>query len=149
LSPGYNAERSRFHFSSIAHDNSSLSSTIITEPPSASLNAGPTSALETPKPVLLSGTQTIHKFSHDPTGAPRPGHESDQADTVFIALALWRIWTEVDGRRKRADLVCSVNVNLSAADGKGDEERSSVEAWWGKAVDSLRILDFDLFGDEE
>ncbi|KAK1922250.1 hypothetical protein DB88DRAFT_497668 [Papiliotrema laurentii] len=139
----------RYHFDSIAHDNSSLSNTILTPAPASPLPSQPTSLPSTPSPVILTGTQKIHKFSHDPTGAPRPGHEADTADTVFIALALWRVWLHFDGgRKKKADLVCSVNVNLSAVDGKGEQERLAVEEWWTRSVQSLRILDFELFGDE-
>jgi hypothetical protein len=119
----------------------------------------------TPTPLILAGTQRIHKFSYNPTGAPRPGHETDQPDEVWIAVALWRCWVESAGpiagegegagagagagekKKKKADLVLSVNVNLSAEDGKGQEERRWVEEWFARAVGSLRIEDWHLFGD--
>jgi hypothetical protein len=114
----------------------------------------------TPTPLILAGTQRIHKFSYNPSGAPRQGHETDQPDEVWIAVALWRCWVESAGsipgegdgeggreRKKKADLVLSVNVNLSAEDGKGQEERRWVEEWFARAVGSLRIEDWNLFGD--
>jgi hypothetical protein len=53
------------------------------------------------------------------------------------------------GRKKKADVVLSVNVNLSAADGKGAEEVKRVEEWLPRAVGSLRVDDWNLFGDIE
>jgi len=53
------------------------------------------------------------------------------------------------GASKKADVVCSVNVNLSAADGRGALEREAVERWWRRAVEGMRILDWGLFGDAE
>ncbi|WWC95141.1 hypothetical protein V866_001995 [Kwoniella sp. B9012] len=144
-------EAIKFHFSSIAHDNASLHSTILTPPPSSSIPSQPSdeSSATTPQPVILGGTQRIHKFSHNPTGAPRPGHEDDTPDEVWIGVALWRIWLENQqtGKKKKADLVLSVNVNLSAEGGKGSEEKERVEKWFvGDCVRSLKVLDFGLFG---
>lgn len=58
-------------------------------------------------------------------------------------MALWRCWYG----QKRADLVLSVNVNLSAPD--GEDERRIVEAWFGHTVAQLRIEDWGLFADSE
>lgn len=142
----------RFHFASLAHDNAALSSHITTTPTPTPAPAPveTTSAnlalLPTPAPVLIAGTQTVHKYSHDPTGAPRPGHESDMPDSVYIALALWRVNVLVTdtGARKRADLVLSFNVPASA----GGEERERVEGWFKEAVGDMKIVDWGLFGDE-
>ncbi|RXK40067.1 hypothetical protein M231_02707 [Tremella mesenterica] len=166
-------EATKFHFESIAHDNSSLSTTVLTPSPgspvpSRPLHALPTETLDsTPQPVILTGLQKVHKYSQDPSGAPRPGHEGDDPDEVWIGVALWRCWveqvrpledapvTDLDTggghgvRKKKADLVYSVNVNLSASDGNGYRERQMVEAWWQRSVGSLRIEDWNLFGDEE
>jgi len=136
---------SRFHFNSIAHDNSALSSTILTPTPQPSplTSSQITESPTTPQPIILKGIQKIHKFSYDPTGQPRPGHEGDIPDDVFIGVALWRChWG-----RKKADLVMSVNVNLSAEGGEG--ERGVVEGWWEDAVGSLELKDWELFGDEQ
>ncbi|WVQ83656.1 hypothetical protein IAT38_005799 [Cryptococcus sp. DSM 104549] len=147
-------EAAKYHFSSIAHDNASLQSAILTPPPTSPLPSSPSSfptssPLPTPTPVILSGTQKIHKFSHDPTGAPRPGHETDVADDVWIGVALWRVWLEGPEGKKKADVVLSVNVNLSSGDGNGPKEREIVEGWFKDAVWSMKILDYGLFGDSE
>ncbi|WVW86404.1 hypothetical protein I302_108450 [Kwoniella bestiolae CBS 10118] len=141
----------KFHFSSISHDNASLHSTILTPAPSHPIASHPTPEGEasTPTPIVLGGTQRIHKFSHNPSGAPREGHEGDIPDEVWIGVALWRIWLEDQqtGKRKKADLVLSVNVNLSAEGGLGVQEKERVERWFfGDCVKSLRIEDFGLFG---
>ena len=85
----------------------------------------------------------MHKFSHNPSGAARPGHEGDVPDQVWIGMALWRCWHG----QKRADLVLSVNVNLSAPD--GEAERRNVEAWFGQTVEQLKIEDWSLFADSD
>lgn len=133
----------RYHFNSIAHDNAALSSTIITPPrPIAAQKSQPP---QTPAPVVLAGTQKVHKYSHDPTGAPRPGHENDVPDEVWIGVALWRVNVDQEGQpRRRADVVCSVNVPASA----GEEERAAAESWWIQAVGQLRIVDWGLFAEE-
>ncbi|ORY31653.1 hypothetical protein BCR39DRAFT_526129 [Naematelia encephala] len=138
-------EAVKYHFSSLAHDNSALSSHILTSSPSSPIpsSSQQTTTPITPTPVILTGIQKIHKYSHAASGAPRPGHESDIPDDVWIGVALWRVWVG----HKTADVVCSVNVNLSATDGKGNEEKQSVEAWWVRAVEGFRIVDFGLFGD--
>jgi len=146
------ADGRRFHFESIAHDNASLHSTILTPCPPSPISSTPLSfsnpiSLPTPRPIILSGTQRIHKFSHDPSGAPRPGQDTDLPDEVWIGVALWRCWLEDPsaGVSKKADLVCSVNVNLSAEG--GNDEGRRVEEWWTRTVGTLRILDWELFGD--
>ena len=73
---------------------------------------------------------------------------------MFIGVALWRVWIEGDpeeggGTKKKADVVCSVNVNMSAEDGNGPMERQRVEEWWLRAVGSMRISDYNLFGNAE
>ncbi|ODN95336.1 hypothetical protein L198_04732 [Cryptococcus wingfieldii CBS 7118] len=141
-------EAAKFHFGSIAHDNASLSSTILTPPPSSPIPSTPsTSTPSQIKATTLAGTQQIHKFSHDPTGAPREGHEADVPDQVWIGLALWRVWIEGAAGRKKADVVLSVNVNLSAEGGEGAKEQHLVEGWFAQAVDSFKVEDFGLFGD--
>lgn len=141
----------RFHFASLAHDNAALSSAITT--PQESIPApGPTQVtqadlanLATPQPVLIAGTQTIHKYSHDPRGGPRPGHEGDAPDDVFIGLALWRVNLEIGAKRKRADLVLSFNLPAAA----GKEERDAAEGWFKEAAAQLKIVDWGLFADEQ
>lgn len=60
-------------------------------------------------------------------------------------MALWRCWMG----KKKADLVLSVNVNMSAEDGQGQLERERVEGWWLRSVGSLKLKDWNLFGDSE
>ena len=147
----------RYHFDSISHDNSALSSSILTCPPPTP--SGPGSGASTPTPLVLTGTQSVQKFSG--ASGPRRGHETDSPDTVWIALALWRVWIRSEphhtsgsaesreggrGMEKKADVVCSVNVNMSSA--AAEEERKRVEGWWMKAVRGLEMRDFGLFGAE-
>lgn len=47
---------------------------------------------------------------------------------------------------RKADVVCSVNVNLSAVGVW--EEMKLVTGWWEKTVESLRVVDWMLFGDD-
>lgn len=70
---------------------------------------------------------------------------------MWIGLALWRCWLEPTGTagRKKADVILSVNVNLSAEGGGGEQERERVEGWFEQAVGSLRIEDWGLFRDAE
>lgn len=62
---------------------------------------------------------------------------------MWIAVALWRCWRG----KKKADVVMSVNVNLSAEGGQ--EEKQRVQGWVDSAAASLSIQDWELFGDSE
>lgn len=67
-------------------------------------------------------------------------------------MALWRCWLEPTGSgggRKKADVVMSVNVNLSADGVDGEKERSRVDGWFEGTVESMRIVDCGLFGDSD
>lgn len=137
-----NADR-RFHFDSLAHDNTALSSNILTAAPASNVASAPLESPDQLRPITLVGTQTIHKFTHNPTGAPRPGHEDDKPDEVWIGMALWRCWLG----KKKADVVMSVNVNLSAEGGHAEKEK--VSSWFEGSVDSLIVEDWGLLGDSE
>lgn len=122
----------RFHFSSLAHDNSALSSDIssIDLPSSTSANGSSESSQpEVQGPTILQGTQTVSKFN-------RPAEE---ADTVMIQFALWRIPT------KNADVTLCVNYPIKM--GETGEERDPEEAKkvFEDAVRSFAIKDFGLF----
>lgn len=124
----------RFHFSSLAHDNSALSSNISTVdlPSSSSTTANGSADSSRPEvqgPTVLKGTQTVSKFN-------RPAEE---ADTVLIQLALWRIPS------KNADVTLCVNFPIKM--GESGEERDPVEARkvFESAVRSFEIKDFGLF----
>lgn len=111
------------------------------------------SELQTPHPTVVTGIQKVHKFSHDPSGAPRRGHENDAPDEVWIGLALWRIDVDIAGHKKKADIVCTANVPLKEAaegnpNGVTSEELAKVEGWWRNAVAGMKINDWNLFGDE-
>ncbi len=80
-------------------------------------------------------------------------------DEVFILLALCRVVlpssdqpsTHPPGvlpRGRKADVVISVNINLSEGDEGGKrkkEDMKEVEEWFGSMVGSLKIVDFGLF----
>jgi hypothetical protein len=133
----------RFHFDSLAHDNTALSSNILTSPPTSTVSSAPLDNPDQLRPITLVGTQKIHKFTHNPTGAPRPGHEDDQPDEVWIGMALWRCWLG----KKKADVVMSVNVNMTAEG--GEAEKQKVSTWLEGTIGSLKVEDWELFGDSE
>lgn len=133
----------RFHFDSLAHDNTALSSNIITPPPTSPISSVQLGQPDQLRPITLVGTQKIHKFTHNPTGAPRPGHEADEPDEVWIGIALWRCWLG----KKKADVVMSVNVNLSAEG--GEAEKQKVSSWLEGSISSLKVEDWGLFGDTD
>ncbi|RSH76761.1 uncharacterized protein EHS24_005339 [Apiotrichum porosum] len=142
-------EAATFHFASVAHDNAALSSTVITTHPpipAQQQTAASFAALTSPAPVALVGTQRVHKFSHDPTGAPRRGHESDTPDEVWIALALYRVDVVVGASIKKADVVVTANVNASAAGGA--DEVVKVQKWLDESAKGFKIVDWGLFGDQ-
>ncbi|GAA5822053.1 hypothetical protein JCM3770_002263 [Rhodotorula araucariae] len=119
----------RFHFSSLAHDNTALSSTVS----SVSVPAAPHSqGSHQPTvlgPTVLTGLQTVSKFN-------RPASE---ADTVLIQLALWRI------PERNADVTLCVNWPVRM--GETGEERADDEARrvFEDAIKTFDINDFSLF----
>jgi hypothetical protein len=140
----------RFHFNSVAHDNASLSSKILTPSPGriapAPQVAASAEGLVTPTPVTLVGTQVVHKFSHNASGAPRPGHEGDAPDEVWIGLALWRVEVTVGGHAKKADVVVTCNVHANAEN--GTDEVAKTQKWLEDAVKTFKIVNWGLFADE-
>lgn len=120
----------RFHFSSLAHDNSALSSKVtrVDLPSAAPHPQGP--GLPTLQgPAIISGLQTVSKFN-------KPASE---ADTVLIQLALWRI------PARNADVTLSVNWPLRS--GETGEEHDDAEARrvFDAAWRSFQVHDFGLF----
>jgi hypothetical protein len=118
--------RTRFHFDSLAHDNSAQASAIdsVVVIPNARSD-------KTPPAIMLSGVQSVAKFN-----------KVDQ-DQVRILMALFRV------EDKRVDLVVTFNVPTESqdhADGAIDEEGwNLVQIHFDAFIRSLCIVDFSLF----
>lgn len=114
----------RFHFESLAHDNSAEEKQIheITIYPADSDS-------ETPPPILLYGEQSIRKFN------------STVPDKIRILLAVYRL------KEKNVDLVMSMNAPMESAAGDAINEDQWVVAKeaFSVAAQSLHIVDFGLF----
>ncbi|KAJ3511681.1 hypothetical protein NLJ89_g3954 [Agrocybe chaxingu] len=114
----------RFHFDSLAHDNSARSirvERIFTIPNDRGDN--------TPSATILHGAQSVPKFNQS------------VPDQVNIYMALFRV------QGKSVDLVVTFNVPTSSVDG-GAVNNAGVEraeADFNQFVRSLRIVDFGLF----
>ncbi|GAA5824460.1 hypothetical protein JCM5353_000316 [Sporobolomyces roseus] len=120
----------RFHFSSLAHDNTALSSSITSiNLRTTSMTPASSSDPEVQGPTVLIGEQTVSKFN-------KP---SEEADTVLIHLALWRI------PDKNTDVTLCVNYPIKI--GESGEQRDPEEAKkvFEEAVRSFQIKDFNLF----
>ncbi|GAA6006533.1 hypothetical protein JCM11491_004997 [Sporobolomyces phaffii] len=119
----------KFHFSSLAHDNTALSSDVTSISLAPSAPPADSTRPDVLGPTVLTGTQTVSKFN-------RPAEE---ADTVLIQFALWRIPT------KNADVTLCVNYPIRM--GETGEERDPEEAKrvFENAVKSFKIKDFGLF----
>ncbi|KAJ3556637.1 hypothetical protein NM688_g1917 [Phlebia brevispora] len=116
-------EAAKFHFESLAHDNSAVGQQV------HETSVSPTHNGQTPAPVLLYGTQLIPKFN-----ATTP-------DEVQILLALYRV------PNKHVDLVMTMNVPTKAADGGAvtKEELAEARRTFEVAASSLNIVKFELF----
>ncbi|KAI0083993.1 Mog1p/PsbP-like protein [Irpex rosettiformis] len=113
----------RFHFDSLAHDNSATDSNVL------NVEVRTESQGDTPPPIILHGTQAVPKFN------------STTPDEVHILLALYRV------QSKNVDLVLSMNAPTKtsgdgaiSADGLAAAKRD-----FDVAATSLKILDFELF----
>ncbi|KAK4053719.1 hypothetical protein OIV83_001375 [Microbotryomycetes sp. JL201] len=128
----------RFHFDSLAHDNSALSSSVTSV---SSTTSDDQATAQTPilGPATLLGIQTVSKFNLP----------ADQADKVQLCVALWRLPT------KNVDLVLCVNMPFGKAnqnatsngvdhDG-GDREARHAQDVFEQIVRTLDIKDFGLF----
>jgi hypothetical protein len=91
----------RFHFSSLAYDNSAISSDVTSS-----------TAADYPSPTLLHGVQRIAKYNLP----------ESEADTVDIYQALWRI------PDKNADLVLTANAPRGKTRDEQEGERVWREA---------------------
>ncbi|KAG5645007.1 hypothetical protein DXG03_007284 [Asterophora parasitica] len=114
----------RFHFASLAHDNSAQSATI------ESVAVIPNDRGDaTPSAIVLVGVQNVPKFNHS------------TPDEVLILLALYRL------EQKNVDLVVTFNIPTASSDG-GAVSREGAEvarSQFDALVRSLHIVDFGLF----
>lgn len=118
----------RFHFASLAHDNTATSATVeslsLPSPPSTSTSTSPTLL----GPATLSGLQTVAKFNLPP----------ERADVVLVLMALWRIPS------KNTDLVLCVNFPVSE-EGGPQLDATLARKVFADAVQGLQIKDYGLF----
>ena len=114
---------SRFHFDSLAHDNSATESKMLSVETSTEARG------QTPAPILLHGTQSVLKFN------------STTADEVTIFLALYRVDS------KKVYLVMTMNVPTKTSDGGAvnADGLAAAKHDFGVAATSLNIVDFGLF----
>ncbi|KAL9932284.1 hypothetical protein V8E36_008763 [Tilletia maclaganii] len=110
----------RYHFDSIAHDNSAEDSQVLR---TWTLNGSPS-------PILLSGTQHVKKF----------GKASEPAHLVRIWVALWRI------EEKNIDLVMSVNATAGEEEATDPSQHGAeLQTVFERAARTLEIRDYGLF----
>lgn len=120
----------RFHFDSLAHDNSAGSYQICdvflpTE--SRTTPSSETPPFETPQPIILHGEQTVRKFN------------LTIEDRVCVFVALFRI------RAKGVDMALTVNAPVAEDAHSNDAFLQNARQKFDLAAGSLKILDFDLF----
>lgn len=114
----------RFHFDSLAHDNSAEQSEIY------DITALPSSGEDTTPPVVvLHGTQSVKKFN------------SQRTDKVEILMALYRV------KEKSVDLVVTYNVPVDSPGGGAvtAPQKERLMEDFNVFIGSLRIIDFNLF----
>ncbi|PWN52061.1 Mog1p/PsbP-like protein [Violaceomyces palustris] len=128
-------EAVKFHFNSLAHDNSASSALVeqiyhLPQAPQADVTMGSTSApAPTPAPILLEGIQTVRKF----------GKADLPEDSVRVWLALWRLPS------KNVDLVLSLNEPIDKSGETSPQAPSPVKALFETSAQSLKIVDWSLF----
>ncbi|KAF7304712.1 hypothetical protein MKEN_01185300 [Mycena kentingensis (nom. inval.)] len=114
----------RFHFDSLAHDNSAESARV------EAVEVVPNARGDnTPSAITLSGVQSVAKFN-----------KRDQ-DQVRVLMALYRI------EEKSVDLVVTFNVPVQAQDtGAVDEDGwKQTQSHFEAFATTLRIVDYGLF----
>ncbi|EIN03631.1 Mog1p/PsbP-like protein [Punctularia strigosozonata HHB-11173 SS5] len=122
-------DAAKFHFDSVAHDNSALSSSV----DSVFVSSSPSAGNDTPSPVTLIGNQLVAKFNRT------------TPDRVRILLALYR----VQRPNVNIDFVvtCNVPINPALPDEQiaGDQAYQSAKKDFEQVVQSLLIVDYGLF----
>jgi hypothetical protein len=124
VEPTHFEDAVRFHFQSLADDNSAEFSQV------QSVNVIPNDrGDDTPFPIVLTGLQLVRKFNRT------------HLDQVRILMGLFRV------QAKHIDLVVTCNVPISSEDGGavGDEGWSAANADFVSLIGSLKIVDFGLF----
>ncbi|KAF8201513.1 hypothetical protein BJ912DRAFT_503958 [Pholiota molesta] len=124
VEPSHYNDAIRFHFDSLAHDNSAVSANI------HSVSVVPNDRGDnTPSAIVLKGVQMVPKFNH---ATP---------DRVEILMALFRV------ESKGIDLVLTFNVPVESVDeGRANEFTiEKAKADFDQFARSLRIVDFDVF----
>ncbi|MBW0524862.1 hypothetical protein O181_064577 [Austropuccinia psidii MF-1] len=132
----------KYHFYSLAHDNSATTSSInsIEFPADLSYFTKDLGTIKhTPEPILLHGLQLVSKFN-------RPDSEADQ---VYIWMALWRL-RGIGSGDLGTDLVLTFNLpDLSNAhltqDQSFQHSLQRVSKLFHMAAKSLSIVDWLLF----
>ncbi|KAG6889724.1 hypothetical protein C0995_015022 [Termitomyces sp. Mi166 len=120
----YATPTSRFHFDSLAHDNSAVSAVV------DGVNVIPNDrGDDTPSTIVLFGTQQVPKFNHT------------EPDTIHVFMALYRVTS------KPIDLVVSFNVPTKTSDGNevSREYENLVREHFNKFIRSFKIVDYGLF----
>ncbi|THU99357.1 Mog1p/PsbP-like protein, partial [Dendrothele bispora CBS 962.96] len=124
VEPADSKDAVKFHFDSLAHDNSATSSEVL------SVDIVPNDRGDlTPSAVLLSGFQTVTKFNRT------------AQDQVRILMALYRV------EDRGIDLVVTFNVPVTSQDGGAVDSNGfeTARQQFDTFVRSLRIVDFGLF----
>lgn len=114
----------RFHFDSLAHDNSAVSVNV------ESVTVIPNDRGDnTPSAIVLTGVQFVPKFNRT------------TPDKVQILMALFRV------EQKHIDLVVTFNVPTISQDGGevGLDGLNTAQAHFEAFVNSLQIVDSGLF----
>ncbi|KAF8921522.1 hypothetical protein CPB85DRAFT_1271185 [Mucidula mucida] len=114
----------KFHFDSLAHDNSAARSEI------TSVDLIPNDRGDrTPSVIVLSGTQRVQKFNRS------------SLDEVLILMAIYRV-TE-----KNTDIVVTFNIPTESEDGGALDAQGVqiIRSHFDKFSQSLQIINFDLF----
>ncbi|THH14707.1 hypothetical protein EW146_g5653 [Bondarzewia mesenterica] len=117
-------EAVKFHFDSLAQDNSAQMSSV------SEVTILESTGDNTPSPVILHGRQLVSKFNQV------------NADDVRILMALYRVET------KGVDVMLTMNVPVTAASDSGavgEEGFNAVKGDFESVARSLRIVDVGLF----
>ncbi|KAG6866082.1 hypothetical protein C0991_008834 [Blastosporella zonata] len=112
----------RFHFDSLAHDNSAASASV------NSVIAIPNNrGDDTPSAIVLSGVQSVQKFNHS------------EPDEVHILMAMYRV------ERKNVDLIVTFNIPTRTGDKDVSRKDTAAREHFDLFARTLKIVDYGLF----